>query len=93
MAAKKVRPWGKLDKEKFHDLINMQQIDITVTSLSNIEQVRDIHFQHHDSNDFCQNFCDFLAAWDLEIEYSSAQRNRGEMQCLLLLIYSHAHVL
>jgi len=45
MATKKVRPWGKLDKEKFHDLINMQQIDITVTSLSNIEQVRDIHFQ------------------------------------------------
>ncbi len=93
LTSKKVRPWGKTDKEKLHNLINTQQIDITKTSLSNIEQVWDIHFHHCNSNNFRRNFCDFSAAWDLKIKYSGARRNGGKMQCLLLLIYPPGCVL
>ena len=78
LTSKKVRPWGKMDKdkEKLHDLINMQQIDITKTSLSNIEQVWDIHFHHCNSNNVRRNFCDFLAAWDMKIKYSGERCNK-----------------
>jgi hypothetical protein len=73
MSTNKVRPWGQTDKDLLNDLINRQLINITDTSLSNIEQVRNAHFRHRDKRTFRQNFRDFAAAWDLEIEYSGAQ--------------------
>ena len=74
MSTNKVRPWGQADKDCLNNLINKQLINITNTSLSNIEQVRQAHFCHRDTRNFCQNFRNFAAAWDLKIEYSGAQR-------------------
>jgi hypothetical protein len=84
----KVKPWGKADKKKLTDFINEWQINITNTSLSNIEQVRNLHFCLHEARNFRRNFHVFLAAWDLEVEYSGARRIEGGamMGHLLLLI-------
>ncbi len=50
--------WRQTDKDHLANLINKDQINITDTSLPNIQQVRNLHFHHRD----------FSAAWDLEIE-------------------------
>ena len=93
-AAVDVKKWGQADKDLLNDIINRQLINITNTSLSNIEQARQAHFCHRDTRNFCQNFCNFAAALDLEIEYSGTQRRkRGhKLQRLLsafFIIYLH----
>jgi len=69
-ATTKTKNWGQADKDLLADLVNRQLIDITDTTHQNIEQVGDLHFRHRDKKNFCRNFRDYLAAWDLEIEYS-----------------------
>ena len=92
-ATTKTKKWGQADRDLLADLTNRQLIDITDTSLQNIEQVRDLHFRHRDKKNFRRNFRDYSAAWDLEIEYSGARRNGGKMLRLILLIILPAHVL
>ena len=94
-ATTKTKNWGQADKDLLADLTNRQLIDITDTSHQNIEQVRDLHFWHRDKRNFRRNFHDYSAAWDLEIEYSGARRNRGEgkMRHFILLIFLPARVL
>jgi hypothetical protein len=72
MSTNKVRPWGQADKDLLNNLINWQLINITNTSLSNIEQVRTAHFWHRDKRNVQRNFRNFVAAWDLKIEYDGA---------------------
>jgi hypothetical protein len=95
MPPRATKNWGQADKDLLANLINTQQIDITDTTLENIEQVRNLHFWHCESKNFRMNFRYYLAAWDLEIEYSGAQRSEGggKMQCLLLLIDLPVHIL
>ncbi len=84
-AAAGVKKWGQADKDRLNSLINRQLINITDTSLSNIEQVRQAHFCHCDIRNFRQKFCNFAAAWALEIEYSGARRREhgGKLRCLI----------
>ena len=77
-ATTKTKNWGQADRDLLVDLTNRQLIDITDTTYQNIEQVRDLHFWHRDKKNFRKNFRNYLAAWDLEIEYSGARRNEGE---------------
>jgi hypothetical protein len=85
----KTRKWGQADRDLLADLINRQLIDITDTTYPNIDQVRDLHFRHHDKRNFRRNFREYSAAWDLEIEYrySGAQHNGGKMRRLIFLIF------
>ncbi len=92
-ATTKTKKWGQADRDLLANLTNRQLIDITDTSLQNIEQVRELHFRHRDKKNFRRNFRDYSAAWDLEIEYSGARRNGGKMLRLILLIFSPARVL
>ncbi len=95
MPPKATKNWGQADKDLLANLINTQQIDITNTTLENIEQVRNLHFRHRKSKNFRRNFRDYSAAWDLEIEDSGVQRSEGggKMQCLHLLINLPARIL
>jgi len=68
-ATTKTKKWGQADKDLLADLTNRQLIDITDTPPQNIKQIRELHFWNPaKKNHFCRNFCDYLAAWDLEIE-------------------------
>jgi hypothetical protein len=93
--AKSTKNWGQADRDLLANLTNRQLIDITDTTCQNIEQVRDLHYRHHDKKNFRNNFRNYLAAWDLKIEYSGARRNDGEgnMRRLILLIFLPARVL
>ena len=82
----KTKKWGQADRDLLADLTNRQLVDITDTTYPNINQVRDLHFRHRDKKNFRRNFREYLAAWDLEIEYSGAQRNGGKMRRLIFLI-------
>jgi hypothetical protein len=88
MPTKAAKNWGQANRDLLNDLINRQLIDITDTTLQNINQVKGAHFQHRDKRNFCLYFCNFLAAWDLEVDYSGARRIKGrqKMRHLLLLI-------
>ena len=68
MPTKATKNWGQADRDLLIDLINRQLIDITDTTLLNINQVRAAHFWHRDARIFRRNFRDFLADWDLEVE-------------------------
>jgi hypothetical protein len=95
MLPKSTKNWGQADRDLLVNLTNRQLIYITVTTHQNIEQVRDLHFRHRDKRNFRRNFGDYSAAWDLEIEYSGAQRYEGEgkMRRLILSIFLPARVL
>jgi hypothetical protein len=95
MPPKSTKNWGQADRDLLADLTNRQLIDITDTSYQNIEQVRDLHFRHRDKKNSRNNFRNYSAAWDLEIEYSGTRHNEGEgkMRRLILLIFLPAHVL
>jgi hypothetical protein len=79
MPPKATKNWGQADRDLLSNLTNGQLINITDTTHQNIdiEQVRDLHFWHRDKRNFRRNFLDYLAAWDLEFEYSSARCNGG----------------
>ena len=59
------KKWGQADRDLLANLTNRQLIDITDTSHQNIEQVRGLHFRHHDKKNFRNNFRNYSAAWDL----------------------------
>jgi hypothetical protein len=89
----KTKKWGQADRDLLADLTNRQLIDITDTSLQNIEQVRDLHFCHRDKKNFRTNFRNYSAAWDLKVKYCGARRNGGKIRRLILLIFLPARVL
>jgi hypothetical protein len=70
--AKSTKNWGQADRDLLANLTNRQLIDITDTTHQNIEQVRDLHFRHHDKRNFRRNFRDYSVACYLEFEYSGA---------------------
>ena len=72
MQPKAKKNWGQSDKDLIVDLVNRQLIDLTDTTLPNMDQVRQAHFWHHGLRNFRRNYRDFSSAWDLEIEYSGA---------------------
>ena len=74
MPPKATKKWGQADRDLLAKLIHRQLVDITDTSLDNIERVRIAHFRHRDPKNFCRNYRDYLAAFDLEVEYSGARR-------------------
>ena len=88
MPTKETKYWGQFDKDLLAKLIHRQLIDITNTSLWNIEQVRLAHFWHRDPLNFRHNFCSYSATFDLEIEYSGAQWSKGgvKLRHLYLLV-------
>ncbi len=90
-AAAGVKKLGQADKDLLNNLINRQLINITDTSLSNIEQVRHALFHHRNTRNFRQNFQNFAAVWDLEIEYSGAQRRKsgGKLRRLFSAFFYH----
>jgi hypothetical protein len=68
----KTKKWGQVT-----DLIQAGLVDIEDLSLDNIDTVRQDHFRHCSVKNFCQNYKDFSAAFDLKAEYSGARRNKG----------------
>jgi hypothetical protein len=51
-ATTKTKSWGQADRDLLANLTNRQLIDITDTTYQNIDQVRDLHFQHRDKKNF-----------------------------------------
>jgi hypothetical protein len=90
MPPKATKKWGQFNKDLLAKLTHWQLINITNTTLENIKQVRLAHFWHCNPLNFCQNFRDYLASFDLEIEYSGARRSndQGKLRRLFLLILS-----
>ena len=62
-------------------VIHRQLIDITNSSLSNNEQVRLAHFWHQDPLNFCHNFRDYLAAFDLKLSTAVSEGATAEASC------------
>jgi hypothetical protein len=58
--------WGKVDKAALSKLILEGLVDITDTSLPNIDAIQEEYFPHRKRKNFHRNFRDFAAAWDLE---------------------------
>ena len=89
MPPKATKKWGQFDKDLLAKLIHRQLIVITDTSLKNIERVRVAHFWHRNPHNFRHNFRDYLAAFDLEVEYSGAQRREsgGKLQRLFSVFF------
>jgi hypothetical protein len=52
MPEKATKNWWQAYKDLLNDLINRQLIDITDTSLDNIQQVRVAHFWNWDKRNF-----------------------------------------
>jgi hypothetical protein len=84
MPPKATKKWGQFDKDLLAKLIHRQLIDITYTSLKNIERVRAAHFWHRDPHSFRRNFRDYSTAFDLEVEYSGARRRESGGKLLRL---------
>jgi len=78
-ATTETKKWGRANKDLLADLSNMQLIDITNTTYSNIHTVRQLHFWHRDPQNFNRNFCDYSAVWDLKVEYSGGDAT--EVRC------------
>jgi hypothetical protein len=57
----KTKKWGQADRDLLADLINRQLVDITNTTYSNIDEVRDLHFRHRDRRNFRRNFREYSA--------------------------------
>jgi hypothetical protein len=76
-AATKTKKWGRADKDRLYDLIQAGLVDIEDLSLNNINTVRQEHFCHRTVKNFCRNYKDFSAAFNLEAEYSGARHNEG----------------
>ena len=88
-ATNKTKNWGEPDRDHLYDLIQTGQVDIGDLSLENIEAVRQEHFRHRDIRNFCQNFKDFSAAFDLEAEHRGTRRiggGEGKLRCMVLII-------
>ncbi len=95
-AATKTKKWGIADKDRLYDLIQAGLVNTEDISPDNINAVRQEHFCHRAVKNFCQNYKDFSAAFNLEAEYTSGtQRNEGGKGKLrrLILFTIHARVL
>ena len=86
MPPKANKNWGQSDKDLFVDLVNRQLIDITDTTLPNMDhQVSQAHFWHHDLRNFRRNYlisCP-LGTWKL----STAARDASEEEVRCCVFY------
>jgi hypothetical protein len=85
----KTKKWGQSDKDNLTDLIQAGLVDIKNLSLNNIDTVRQDHFRHGSGKNFCQNFKDFSAAFNLDAQNSGTRCNkggRGKLRCMVLII-------
>jgi hypothetical protein len=82
--------WGKVDKAAPARLVHNGDVDINDLSYKNIDAVGSEHFCHRDKTNFCRNFRDFAATFNLKAEYSGARRRGGKtMHFSLLYISGH----
>jgi hypothetical protein len=62
-----IQPWGIADKQHLQKLINKDKVNITKTADGDyIDQVRFDHFCHHETKNFCSNFCNYSKSRELE---------------------------
>ncbi len=55
-----IKAWGIADKQNLQKLINKGKVDITKTADGGyINQIRFDHFRHHETKNFCFNFCSY----------------------------------
>ena len=73
----KIKKWGKIDRRALTNLIKEGEVNITNLTAPYINTVHSNFFSPHDKRNFCSNFRDFAAAWDLEAEYSRARRQES----------------
>jgi hypothetical protein len=69
----KPKYWGKVDKGALSKLILEGLVDITDTSIPNIDAIQEQYFPHRKRKNFHRNFRDFAAAWDLEESLKGAR--------------------
>ena len=82
--------WGKVNRAALARLVHDRDVDINNLSYKNIDTVRSEHFCHRNKKNFCRNFHDFAATFDLESKYSGARRRGGKtMHFSLLYISGH----
>lgn len=65
--------WGRVDKAALAELVLEGHVDITNTSIPNIDAIQEQYFPHRVRKNFHRNFRDFAAAWDLEEELKGAR--------------------
>ncbi len=80
--------WGKVNRAALARLVHNGDMDINDLSYKNINAVGSEHVCHHDKKNFCHNFRDFSATFNLQAEYSGAKRRGGKMMCFSLLYIS-----
>jgi len=69
------KKWGQADEDILYELVKYyNEINIGDTSLATIEHIRRAHFQHRSSENFCRNFRNYVARYDLEHLYRGARR-------------------
>ncbi len=86
-AATKTKKWGRANKDCLYDLIQAGLVDIEDLSLDNIDAVHQEHFHHRAVKNFCQNYKDLFAAFNLKAKYSGMLCNEGgegKLQRLIL---------
>ncbi len=82
----RTKQWGHEDKKCLFNLVKTDAIDITDTSLKNIQGVQQAYFSHWVSRIFRRNFCNFVASLNLETEYSSARQHKaGKLRILYFI--------
>ena len=72
------KKWGAADRAALRTLINEGIIEMDNLSVAYINGVWDKHFSHQDPRNFCRNFCNFVAAYLLELEFEGARRIQEE---------------
>ncbi len=72
------KKWGKVNKAALTRLVHNGDMDINDLSNNNIDNVGKEYFCHRKKKNFCRNFRDFAATFELEAEYSGARRRGGK---------------
>jgi hypothetical protein len=80
--------WGKADIAALARLVHNRDVDIKNLSSNYIAAVGKEYFCHQSKKNFCRNFCNFAATFNLEAKYSRARRREGKSMGFPLLYYS-----
>ncbi len=72
------KKWGKVNRAALAKLVHDGDVDINDLSTAHIDAVGKEHFRHRDKKNFCHNFRDFAATFDLEAKYSGARKRAGK---------------
>jgi hypothetical protein len=84
------KKWGKVDRANLARLVHDGDVDINDLTYGHINAFGIENFCHHDKNNFCCNFRDFVATFNLKAEYRGARRRGGKtMRFSLFYISGH----